>query len=33
MKSKKTCFSVILCIVGEEFHDPLKELKRQLGRA
>ena len=23
MKSKKPCFSVILCIVREEFHDPL----------
>ena len=32
MKSKKHCFSVILCIVGTEFHDPLKELKRHFGR-
>ena len=32
MKSKKPCFSVILCIVGTEFHDPLKELKRHFGR-
>ena len=32
MKSKKPCFSVILCIVGAEFHDPLKELKRHFGR-
>ena len=34
MKRKKPCFSVILCIVGEEFHDPhdpLKELKRHFG--
>ena len=27
MKSKKPCFSVILCIVGEEFHDPLKVIR------
>ena len=32
MKSKKPCFSVILCIVGAKFHDPLKELKRHFGR-
>ena len=34
MKSKKPCFSssVILCIVGAEFHDPLKELKRHFER-
>ena len=33
MKSKKPyCFSVILCIVRAEFHDPLKELKRHFGR-
>ena len=32
MKSKKPCFSVILCIVGAEFHDPLKGLKRHFGR-
>ena len=32
MKSKRPCFSVILCIQGEEFHDPLKELKRHFGR-
>ena len=32
MKSKKPYFSVILCIVGEEFHDPLEELKRHFRR-
>ena len=32
MKSKKSYFSVILCIVGEEFHDPLEELKRHFRR-
>ena len=32
IKSKKPCFSVILCIAETEFHDPLKELKRHFGR-
>ena len=33
MKSIKTLFLCnSICIVGEEFHDPLKELKRHFGR-